>query len=793
MRGLARAFLISLVPLTAGCTAPLPEKEKAWMGGRFAEMQRIGEAEVTDLKTANTAKLYYLCLAYTKLKRYDKLFPCLDQLERNVARGDKNIKDWDAYEKVSAGGAAAAKFGMAMNLGTTEIDATPTLHLMRAEAMIDLGDHDAAIEQTRKASQWKGPFGMEIAERTFRYYALGYMGVAYALKGDRANALNAAQTMEGISECWPPAFPIPCQGTEKYTGLAKIHLALGDFKKASEVIQRHDFNAGGLFGALGGAETDAPWWGWLQLPKQFLLNKSLFETGRVKEAKEGYDRLLKLPQTRDNGEIHWLILYDRGRIAIKEGNARDAVEFFRQAIEVIERQRATINTEASKIGFVGSKQSVYRDLIAALFAERRHAEAFEYVERSKSRALVDMLASKQDFSVAAGNVEQVRALLAMATKAEAEARVQLDEKADVSRNRDVASRAKKQLGEQAPELASLVSVSHLSADEIRARIPADETLIEYYRDGDDLFAFVVTTQDLRAVRLDGKNLEVDILNFRATLMDVKSPAHLEVSKRIYRRLVAPVEGLLTRPNLLVVAHGALHYLPFNALHGDSGYLIERFRIRMLPSASVLKYLRRSAPGKAAGMLAFGNPDLGDPRLDLRHAQAEAVAVSGTIPKSRALVRGQATETAFKRFGQGFAYIHIASHGEFDPDQPLRSALRLAKDAENDGTLTIGELYSLKLDADLVTLSACETGLGKISNGDDVVGLTRGFLYAGSGSIVASLWKVDDLATAHLMTRFYGHLARGDRREALRVAQLETRREYPHPFYWAAFQLTGNAR
>jgi len=793
MRGLARALLISLVPLTAGCTAPLPEKEKAWMGGRFAEMQRIGEAEVTDLRTASTAKLYYLCLAYTKLKRYDKLFPCIDQLERNVARGDKNIKDWDAYEKVGAGGAAAAKFGMAMFLGTTEIDATPTLHLMRAEAMIDLGDHDAAIEESKKASRWKSPFGMEIAERTFRYYALGYMGVAHALKGDRANALKAAQTMEGISECWPPAFPIPCQGTEKYTGLAKIHIALGDFEKGLEVIQRHDFNAGGLFGALTGSETDAPWWGWLQLPKQFLLNKCLLETGRIKEAKEGYDRLLKLPQTRDNGEIHWLILYDRGRIAIKEGNARDAIEFFRQAIEVIERQRATINTEASKIGFVGSKQSVYRELIAALFAERRHAEAFEYVERSKSRALVDMLASKQDFSVAAGNVEQVRALLAMATTAEAEARVQLDEKADVSRNRDVASRAKKQLGEQAPELASLVSVSHLTADEIRARIPTDETLVEYYRDGEDLFAFVVTTQDLRAVRLDGRNLEVDVLNFRAALMDVKSPAHLEVSKRLYRRLVAPVEGLLTKPNLLVVAHGALHYLPFNALHGDSGYLIERFRIRMLPSASVLKYLRPGRPGKAAGMLAFGNPDLGDPRLDLRHAQAEAVAVSGAIPKSRALVRGQATETALKRFGQGFAYIHIASHGEFDPDQPLRSALRLAKDAENDGALTIGELYSLRLDADLVTLSACETGLGKISNGDDVVGLTRGFLYAGSGSIVASLWKVDDLATADLMTRFYGHLARGDRREALRAAQLETRGKYPHPFYWAAFQLTGNAR
>jgi CHAT domain-containing protein len=99
---------------------------------------------------------------------------------------------------------------------------------------------------------------------------------------------------------------------------------------------------------------------------------------------------------------------------------------------------------------------------------------------------------------------------------------------------------------------------------------------------------------------------------------------------------------------------------------------------------------------------------------------------------------------------------------------------------------------MKIDADLVTLSACETGLGKITNGDDIVGLTRGFLYAGSNSIVASLWKVDDLATSHLMTEFYSTLKKTNKREALRRAQLDTKKKYPHPYYWASFQLTGNA-
>jgi len=99
---------------------------------------------------------------------------------------------------------------------------------------------------------------------------------------------------------------------------------------------------------------------------------------------------------------------------------------------------------------------------------------------------------------------------------------------------------------------------------------------------------------------------------------------------------------------------------------------------------------------------------------------------------------------------------------------------------------------MRVDADLVTLSACETGLGKVASGDDVVGLTRGFLYAGSRSVVASLWKVDDLATSYLMTEFYESLKKSGKREALRKAQLSTKKKYPHPYYWASFQLTGNS-
>ncbi len=237
----------------------------------------------------------------------------------------------------------------------------------------------------------------------------------------------------------------------------------------------------------------------------------------------------------------------------------------------------------------------------------------------------------------------------------------------------------------------------------------------------------------------------------------------------------------------------MHYLPFNALQDGKKYLIERYSIRVLPSASVIKYLKAGKANKPGDILVFGNPDLGDPRYDLAYAQNEAVAVAKMRSHSKMFLRKAATVTAFKKYSGGFNCIHFATHGQFEPDAPLRSALLLAKDAESDGLLTVDRLYSMKLDADLITLSACETGLSKIANGDDLVGLTRGFLYAGASSIVASLWKVDDLATSQLMTRFYKEMDKTDKREALRTAQLETKKKYPHPYYWASFQLTGNAK
>ena len=358
--------------------------------------------------------------------------------------------------------------------------------------------------------------------------------------------------------------------------------------------------------------------------------------------------------------------------------------------------------------------------------------------------------------------------------------------------RSLAVAKRQELAQAAPELAALVSVSAIDTSALRALLPADETLVEYFYGGDELYTFVATRDGVSATRLDGGGLAADVIALRRAIQQPSDSSWKEPARKLYLRLVAPVRERLGTPNLVVVPHGALHYLPFNALNDGDRLLVQSYAIRLLPAATVLKFLQAEPPEKPGTLLALGNPDLGDKEYDLPFAQAEAEAVAKTMPHSRALVRRDASRAAFRKYASDFRFIHIASHGDFEPERPLDSSVLLAPEGTDDGRLTVSDLYSMRIGADLVTLSGCETGLGRIANGDDVVGLTRGFLYAGTRTIVASLWQVDDRATGDLMIAFYRSIANGlSKRDALRAAQLEQLGKQRHPYFWAAFQLTGS--
>ncbi len=746
------------VSVSSPAAALVPQADRLASSSKWAELETYLESQAKN-QPPGTKELFLLCGAYFNLKEYNKLFPCVDRLQARIDQGDRTAMGFD-------------------------ISAEPAV--IRAAAAIDFGDYRGAAAQAAKA--------YEIVQQRrlspwMRVQALGVLALASALQGERAAAEKYAGMLGDMARKNTGGFVVK---TDILNGQARAYMALGDFQRSLATIKQDEAAAGerqavsAMTVKIGAMSAQDELFAFNQLPKLFILNKSLYETGQVQKAKAGYDKLLAHPQTKDNGDIYWLILFDRGKIAQAEGKLQEAIDFYRRAIEVIERQRSTINTEASKIGFVGNKQQVYHALVAALFAAGKTAEAFEYVERAKSRALVDLLAAQKDFAAPPAAQQQVTALVAELDTQEAQARVKKAGAARSSRALEV----KQKLQTVAPELASLVTVMPVTVSKIQSLLQPDEALVEYYYEGDDLNAFVVTREAVRGFKLHGGQMLADIRQLRTALEQPESQNYVTPAQKLYTRLIKPLEPALTQKKLLIVAHGALHYLPFNVLMCGNEYLLDRYSLRQLPCASVLQFLQARPASPASGVLALGNPDLGNPKYDLKCAQQEAEAIAKDFPRAKVLVRKDATKTAFTTLGPQFSYIHFATHGRFDPDQPLHSGLLLANDAKSNGFLSLGELYSLRLHADLVTLSACDTGLGKIRNGDDVVGLTRGFLYAGSNTIVASLWEVDDQATSYLMQQFYADLKKGNKGEALRQAQLATRKKFPHPYYWAAFELTG---
>ena len=254
-----------------------------------------------------------------------------------------------------------------------------------------------------------------------------------------------------------------------------------------------------------------------------------------------------------------------------------------------------------------------------------------------------------------------------------------------------------------------------------------------------------------------------------------------------------------KKHLVVVPHGMLHYLPFQALRDKQGrYLMESFSVSYLPSASVLKYARDKNGENRADLLAVGNPvtDL----AALPAADKEAREVSALFDKRLILTGLSATETAVKGEGPQYDLLLLSTHGEMIESDPLKSNLRFTPTQQDDGKLTVSEIFDMEVKSNLVTLSACETGLargtkGDLPQGDDLVGLSRAFIHAGAPSVIASLWKVSDESTVEMMRSFYQNLRTMSKAEALQKAQLELAKSrvsiYTHPYFWAPFVLVGD--
>jgi CHAT domain-containing protein len=267
----------------------------------------------------------------------------------------------------------------------------------------------------------------------------------------------------------------------------------------------------------------------------------------------------------------------------------------------------------------------------------------------------------------------------------------------------------------------------------------------------------------------------------------------EAAANLYDALFAPLKPHIRHPNLVIVPHGALHYLPFAALWDAEyqRYLVQDYAVTYAPSASVLQFILDKRSPDQGRLLAMGNPD---GSLPYAEDEAEAVAnLYGAAP----LLRQAAVESQVYAEAGEVDVLHLAAHGKYDSNNALYSRIELAPDGAEDGNLEVHEVYGLDLrGTNLVVLSACKTSLGDQSAGDELVGLARSFLYAGTPAVVTTLWSVDDAASGAEMKAFYGHVRDGmTNAEALRAAQLDVMADerWREPYYWAAFSLTGDYR
>jgi CHAT domain-containing protein len=487
----------------------------------------------------------------------------------------------------------------------------------------------------------------------------------------------------------------------------------------------------------------------------------------------------------------------------QRGDYRSALDFYRQSIEAREKIRTAARLEEFKTKLAEQATDIYERVVLLHQHLGDKEQAFHYSERARARTFLDQLGNVRPGLHSGVQVQLVEREQAARAAINGLGRALGRERAKAAANENHIRALEAQYAAKLKEYellltqiklgnsayASLRSVETLSLAEVRRRLDKYTTLVSYFVTPGKTLAFVITHDSFELVPLEVKSgdLKKYISWFRR--FDDLTDASPESLQQLHAWLVKPLEKYINTRKLGVIPHDVLHYLPFGALTDGHAYLGDRVELFTLPSASVLPFINE---GERRGerLLAVAQKEADGLPL-LEHVDGEAQSIA-RLYDSAPLLTPAATKAKFRAEAGAYDILHIAAHGELDPISPLFSRIFLAPDGGDDGRLSVGEVYELNLSkANLVVLSACETQLGAKSQGDDIVGLSRAFIYAGAPSIVASLWTVEDEATSQLMVSFYTHLKRGlSKAAALQAAQKEARARHPHPYYWAAFVLTG---
>jgi CHAT domain-containing protein len=502
-----------------------------------------------------------------------------------------------------------------------------------------------------------------------------------------------------------------------------------------------------------------------------------------------------------------------GEIERAGAKAQAAYQSYLRAREAIEQVRGKLRAEELKIAFFQNKLEVYENLVdLGLHRPNGAEEAFGYIEQAKSRVLMDLLSQSVRVSTASdpGQSELVRSIRnfreelnwyynliereQLRPEERSQERIKQLEQQARAREADLMRALQEATVAEAHD-AGVQVASTSSLKQIRAALPADTALVEYFRIQDRIVACVLTRDQLQIVPVTVRSrvekllhlLQLQISKFRlnpqylATFGDAMAASTQAHLRNLYQEVIAPVRHLLDMKHLVFVPHGLLHYLPFHALHDGSSYLIDSHTISYAPSASVYAVCQSKPPVASGHSLILGVPDAQAPSI-----KTEVEALSQVLPDAKLFMGEAATHEVLRIHGPQARTVHIATHGYFRKDNPMFSSIRLG-----GSHLNLWEISQLHMPADLIVLSGCATGLNVVTPGDELMGLVRGLLQAGGQSLVLSLWDVHDESSKDFMIAFYTRLQQGvSKAEAMRATMLEVREGRPHPYHWASFSLIG---
>ena len=526
-------------------------------------------------------------------------------------------------------------------------------------------------------------------------------------------------------------------------------------------------------------------------------------------------------------------LHGIGAILRTQGKTTEALDYFHRSVEVLDTSSRRLGgSEDIKAGFRSQYQEIYTDLVDLLVQTGQTATALQVLEGYRARALLNMLAERDLSFPKDLPLDLERERRSLETNYDAiQDRVWrgLASADELSAIRSRLSEIARQTAKVSPQLSALRYPKPLTAEQVRDALDAGTVMLYYYVGRNETKLWVIEAHGslvLLHLNVSRKHLQEDVDRYRSLLLGTRTAlaprraALLSASERLFQVSIAPAEDIVGRNNrVLVIPDGPLRALPFASLtrrvrgHGNiqrSQYVAEWKPFHTTLSATLfsqLKALRRErkytdSSRFSAKLVAFGDPiyptglkekpsTVGDAKVRsmLRHnfdfsplpaSRSEVEGIVNLFPDSATAHLGrEATEAEAKSLPRETRIIHFATHAILDERFPLNSAVVLSipekfEEGKDNGLLQAWEIFEqVRIDADLVVLSACESGLGKEMGGEGLIGLTRAFQYAGARSVMASLWKISDRTTAELMVRFYKHLKAGlPKDEALQAAQME---------------------